>query len=44
MAAMSKVYFKDEDRIERVSNFRSLEEYMTRFNEVIKKKEELFEI
>lgn len=38
MGAISKFYFPEENRIERVANFRSVEEYLNRFHEQHRKK------
>lgn len=42
MGAVSKFYFKDEDRIERLANFKSIEEYFSRFNEILRRKDKFF--
>lgn len=38
MGAVSKIYFPEEDRIERVPNVKSLEEYLSRIDEMIERK------
>lgn len=38
MGAISKIYFPNEDRIERVPNFKSLNEYINRIDEMIERK------
>lgn len=43
MGAVSKFYFPDEDRIERIANFKSIEEYINRFYEQIRRKESVLE-
>ncbi len=37
--AVSKICFPDENRFERVANFKGLEDYIDRFDEILKKKE-----
>lgn len=39
MGAVSKMYFPKEDRLERIANFKSIEEYINRFHEQIRRKE-----
>ncbi|MDO5718426.1 MAG: coproporphyrinogen dehydrogenase HemZ [Tissierellia bacterium] len=44
MGAVSKFYFPKEDRIERVANFKSLDEYLRRFHEQIGRKENALDL
>lgn len=39
MGAVSKFFYKKENRLERLANFKSLEEYLNRFEEVLERKE-----
>lgn len=43
MGAVSKFYFPEEDRIERIANFKSVEEYVNRFYEQIRRKESVLD-
>ncbi|NLL81832.1 MAG: coproporphyrinogen dehydrogenase HemZ [Tissierellia bacterium] len=38
VGATTKIYYPDENRLERTINFRSINEYLNRFNEIISKK------
>lgn len=41
MGAVSKVFFPDENRLERIPNFKDLKEYLERVEELINKKERI---
>jgi oxygen-independent coproporphyrinogen-3 oxidase len=36
--AISKVYYKDQDRLERVANVKNLDDYLDRIDEMIERK------
>ncbi len=42
MGAVSKMYFPEDDRLERIANFKSIEEYINRFHEQIRRKESAY--
>lgn len=44
MGSVSKIYFPDENRIERVPNFKDLNQYITRINELINNKKRILKI
>lgn len=43
MGSVSKIYYPQENRIERISNFKDLREYIDRIDELLEKKKKLIE-
>ena len=39
MGAVSKIFFPEENRIERIPNFKDMKEYLERTDELIERKE-----